>query len=74
MHLFVETLFEEMNLIGEGSHSRLPRKGESPILETHRTRPSITMIRGQNSSEISQRTWEICNSGFAIEIDNSNDH
>jgi hypothetical protein len=44
--------------------------------------PSVTIIRGQNSSAISQKTWEIwdwdwdwdceCESGFAMKMENIN--
>jgi hypothetical protein len=51
---------EEINLIDEGSHSFLTSKSEWPIVETQRMKPSATIIRGQNSSAISQITWEIC--------------
>jgi hypothetical protein len=58
-----------MILIGEESHSLLPRKCERPIVAIHRIRPSVTIIRGQNSSAIYQRTWEISSCGFAMEIE-----
>jgi hypothetical protein len=52
MDLFSETLFDEINFIDEGS----------------RIRPSITIIRGQNSAAISHRSWEISDCDFVIEI------
>jgi hypothetical protein len=45
-------------------------------------KPSVTIIRGQNSSAISQKTWEIwdwdwdwdceCESGFVMKMENVN--
>jgi hypothetical protein len=52
---FSVRLFEEINLIGEGSHSLLRKKPEWPMFETDRMKPSATIIRGQNSSAISQK-------------------
>jgi hypothetical protein len=46
MNSFLETLFDEINWIPEGSQSRLKMKWEWPIVETDRIRPSITIIRG----------------------------
>jgi hypothetical protein len=66
MDLFVEILFDEMNLIEEGSQSLWRMKSEEEIVETEQIRPSVTMIRGQKSSEISQRTRE--NSNWRIRI------
>jgi hypothetical protein len=72
--IFLETLFEQINLIDEGRHSFFTNKSERPILETDRMKPSITMIRGQNSSAISHRIWEICDCSFFIEIETFNGH
>jgi hypothetical protein len=86
MDLFPETLSEQINLIGEGSHSLLKKKAEWPIFETHKIRPSATIIRGQNTSAISQITWEIwncdcecdwnceCECWFPMKIENVNGH
>jgi hypothetical protein len=72
MNSFLQRISDEMNLIGEGSHSLLPEKGEWPIAETHTIRPSMTIIRGQNSSAISQRGWKSGDSEFPIGIGNFN--
>jgi hypothetical protein len=81
--LFLQTLSEEMNLIGEGSHSLLIKKRGSLICETHRIRPSATINRGQNSFVIFQKTWEIwdwdwdwdwdCEGRFVMKMENGND-
>jgi hypothetical protein len=55
-------------MIDEGSHGLLINKREGAILETDRIRPSVTIIRGQNSAVISHRTGEICDCGFVIKI------
>jgi hypothetical protein len=59
-------------LIDEGTHSLLTDKGELPIVEKDRIKPSITIIRGQTLSVISHRTWEIWDCGFVIEIEIDN--
>jgi hypothetical protein len=80
MDWFSERLSEEINLIGEGSHSLLRRKAEWPIIETDKMKPSATMIQGQNSSVISKKTWEIwdceceCESGFDMKMENVHGH
>jgi hypothetical protein len=82
LYLLLETISEQINLIGEGSHSFLTKKSEWPIVETQRIRSSATIIRGQNSSDISQMTWEICDCdcdwscecGFVMKMANVNGH
>jgi hypothetical protein len=76
MNSIPTVLPDEMNLIGEGSHSLLRKRAEWSIIETHRMRPSATVTRGQNSSAISQKTWEVwdreCGSGFVMNMEKVN--
>jgi hypothetical protein len=70
MDLFSEKHCVEMILIGEGSHSLLTMKWEGTIFETDRIRPSITIIRGPNSSAIFQMGWKSWDCDFVIENEN----
>jgi hypothetical protein len=72
-----ETQFEGRNLIDEGSQTLVPKKRRRTfdgkcfvtIAETHRMRPLATIIRGQNLSVISQKTWESCDCGGVMKSD-----
>jgi hypothetical protein len=71
-------LSDEIAFTDEGSHSLLRKKAERPIIETQRMTPSVTIIRGQNSSAISQKVrgiwdWDCeCESSFVMKMENVN--
>jgi hypothetical protein len=64
-----ETHSEPRNSVGEGIHKLLPEKVPQLTAETERITPLTTINRGQNSFVISQTTLEVCDLGFAIEVE-----
>jgi hypothetical protein len=54
--------------IGEGIQSLVAEKLGLPTTEMYIIRPSTTIILGKNSSDISQRIGEICESFIEMEV------
>jgi hypothetical protein len=52
----------------EGIHSLFNKKGEWWIVETDTIKPSITIIRGQNSAANSHTNWEVCDGEFLMTV------
>jgi hypothetical protein len=60
--------------IDEENQSRFPENRKSTIVEIHKSMPSITIVRGQNWSEISHKTSESCDCGVVIQIESHSFH